>query len=156
LTAQSRAFLLRLTEWYQFISPKSFIFFENHSRNTAIKFENGVMAFRAHRYIRKKPTTMIATIVHVYVKPEFIQDFINATRFNHENSIKEPGNLRFDILQDIQDPNKFIFYEAYTSEQAAAAHKETSHYLQWRDTVASWMAKPREGVKHLILFPKSK
>jgi autoinducer 2-degrading protein len=99
---------------------------------------------------------MIVTLVHVHVKAEFIAAFIEATRRNHENSVKEPGNFRFDILQDAQDPARFILYEAYASEQDAAAHKETSHYLQWRDTVAPWMAKPREGVKHTLLFPAKK
>jgi len=99
---------------------------------------------------------MIVTLVHVYVKPEFIPAFIEVTRENHENSIKEPGNLRFDILQDAQDQGKFVLYEAYVSEQAVAAHKETSHYAKWRDTVAPWMAKPREGVKHKLLFPAPK
>lgn len=98
---------------------------------------------------------MIATIVHVFVKPECIKAFIAATKPNHEGSVKEPGNLRFDILQDASDPAKFVLYEAYASEAAAAAHKETSHYLTWRDTVAPFMAKPREGVKHKILFPQN-
>lgn len=96
---------------------------------------------------------MTVTIVHVQVKPEFIGSFIEATRENHEKSIKEHGNLRFDVLQDAQDSGKFVLYEAYTSEQHAAAHKVTTHYIQWRDTVAPWMAKPREGVKHTLLFP---
>lgn len=96
---------------------------------------------------------MIATLVHIYVKPEFRGAFVEATRHNHEQSIEEPGNLRFDILQDAADPNKFVFYEAYASEQAALNHKETAHYKTWRDTVASWMAKPREGVKHAIVYP---
>jgi (4S)-4-hydroxy-5-phosphonooxypentane-2,3-dione isomerase len=99
---------------------------------------------------------MIATLVHVYVKPEFIKSFIEATRANHENSIQERGNFRFDILQDAQDPGKFVLYEAYESEQAAAAHKETAHYAAWRDAVGSWMARPREGVKHSMLFPGEK
>jgi len=99
---------------------------------------------------------MTATLVHVYVKPEFVRAFIDATRENHENSIKEAGNLRFDILQDARNPNKFVLYEAYQSEQAVAAHKETAHYLKWRDTVAPWMDKPREGVKHIMLFPAAK
>lgn len=99
---------------------------------------------------------MITTLVHVYVKPEFVTAFIEATRLNHEQSIQEPGNLRFDILQDATDKAKFVLYEAYQSEQAAAAHKDTAHYLTWRDTVAPWMAKPREGVKHTMLFPASK
>lgn len=98
---------------------------------------------------------MITTIVHVYVKPEHIQDFIDATRFNHEQSIQEPGNFRFDILQDDKDPSKFVLYEVYETEESVLAHKEKPHYFQWRDTVAPWMAKPREGVRHKMLFPTS-
>ena len=97
---------------------------------------------------------MTATLVHVQVKPEFIDTFIQATRQNHENSVKERGNLRFDILQDASDKTKFILYEAYENEEAVVAHKQTSHYLKWRDAVAGWMAKPREGVKYELLFPK--
>jgi (4S)-4-hydroxy-5-phosphonooxypentane-2,3-dione isomerase len=97
---------------------------------------------------------MTTTLVYVQVKPECIKAFIDATRENHENSVKENGNLRFDILQDASDPGKFVLYEAYESEAAVIAHKETTHYLKWRDTVASWMAKPREGVKHKMLFPE--
>jgi autoinducer 2-degrading protein len=96
---------------------------------------------------------MTATIVHVYVKPEFIGQFIEATKENHRMSILENGNLRFDVIQDAQHPEKFILYEAYENEQAVIAHKETSHYLKWRDTVAPWMEKPREGIKHKIVFP---
>ena len=96
---------------------------------------------------------MIVTLVYVQVKSEFVKVFIEATRENHENSVKENGNIRFDILQDANDPAKFVLYEAYTTEQAVAAHKETAHYLRWRDTVAPWMAKPREGVKHNLLSP---
>ena len=98
---------------------------------------------------------MIVTFVHVFVKPEFIDQFIETTRANHEASVREPGNFRFDVLQDAQDPGKFVLYEAYTSEAAAGAHKETAHYAKWRDTVAPWMLKPREGIRHTMLFPKS-
>lgn len=98
---------------------------------------------------------MTVTLVYVQVKPEFVEQFIDATRENHENSVKEEGNLRFDILQDANDPSKFVFYEVYETEQAALAHKETAHYLKWRDTVAPWMSKPREGVKHKLLFPQT-
>ena len=99
---------------------------------------------------------MIATLVHVHVKPEFINAFIQVTQQNHESSVKEKGNFRFDILQDTQDPGKFVLYEVYESDQAAAAHKETMHYAAWRDAVTPWMAKPREGVKHTMLFPAKK
>jgi len=96
---------------------------------------------------------MIVTLVYVYVKTEFIEDFIVATEKNHRNSIKEGGNFRFDILQDANDPTKFVLYEAYASEMAVAAHKETAHYFEWRDTVTPWMDRPREGVRHAMLFP---
>lgn len=98
---------------------------------------------------------MIVTIVHVYVKPEFIPQFIEATQRNHEHSINEPGNLRFDVLQDHNDPAKFVLYEAYATEVAVAAHKETPHYARWRDEVTPWMLKPREGIKHIMLFPQA-
>ena len=96
---------------------------------------------------------MIVTCVHVYVKEAHIQDFIKATTRNHEHSIKEPGNLRFDVLQDAGNPAKFLLYEAYASEEAAAAHKQTGHYLTWRETVAPWMAQDREGIKHTVICP---
>lgn len=96
---------------------------------------------------------MIVTSVTVYVKKEFIDDFITATTANHAGSVKEPGNLRFDVLQGKDDPGRFLLYEAYESEQSAKAHKETGHYLKWKETVADWMAKPREGTAHNVLCP---
>ncbi len=99
---------------------------------------------------------MPATLVHVWVKPEFIQSFIEATRENHEHSVQEPGNFRFDILQDENDPGKFILYEVYASEKEVLAHKETAQYARWRDTETPWMAQPREGMKHRLLFPTVK
>jgi len=96
---------------------------------------------------------MQVTIVHVWVKSQSVQAFIEATRANHEASIREPGNRRFDVLQDASDPTKFVLYEAYASAQDAAAHKATPHYLAWRETVAGMMARPREGVPHQGLFP---
>lgn len=99
---------------------------------------------------------MIATLVHVRVKPEFISAFIQATEENHRNSVKEPGNFRFDILQDDADPGKFILYEVYENQQSVAAHKETPHYHKWRETVEPWMASPREGIRHKLLYPSSR
>ncbi len=96
---------------------------------------------------------MQVTIVHVHVKPEHINDFIEASRHNHFASIHEPGNLRFDILQSAEDPSRFVLYEAYRSAADATAHKETSHYLAWRETVAGWMAEPRQGVAYNGLLP---
>ncbi|MGZ5050797.1 MAG: antibiotic biosynthesis monooxygenase [Methylobacter sp.] len=97
---------------------------------------------------------MHVTLVHVHVDPAHIDDFIAATKLNHEASIQEPGNRRFDILQSPDNSSQFILYEAYVSAEAAAAHKETAHYLAWRDTVAPWMAEPRLGVRYNGLFPQ--
>ncbi|MBA7673265.1 (4S)-4-hydroxy-5-phosphonooxypentane-2,3-dione isomerase [subsurface metagenome] len=75
---------------------------------------------------------MIVTTVAVYVKPENIGNFIEASTENHESSIREPGNMRFDVLQSMTNPTRFLLYEAYQSEEEAAAHKKTEHYLKWR------------------------
>ncbi|MEN6431763.1 MAG: antibiotic biosynthesis monooxygenase [Smithella sp.] len=99
---------------------------------------------------------MIVTVVNVVVKPENIEQFIEATIENHQNSIKEKGNLRFDFLQHRDNPSAFTLYEAYESDEVAAAHKKTAHYLKWRDAVKSWMAKPREGIAHNVLAPLRK
>ncbi len=96
---------------------------------------------------------MHVTLVHIQVKPEYIDNFIVATRLNHEASILEPGNRRFDVLQSPDNPGLFILYEAYVNAEAAAAHKETAHYLAWRDSVADWMAQPRQGIRYNGLFP---
>jgi autoinducer 2-degrading protein len=97
---------------------------------------------------------MFVTLVQVHVKPEHVADFIESIRANHEGSVREPGNLRFDILQSVDDPARFIAYEAYRDEASAKAHKETAHYLAWRDKVADWMAEPRVGVRYDGLFPE--
>ena len=96
---------------------------------------------------------MHVTLVHVHVKPEHLDAFMEATRTNHEASVQESGNCRFDILQDPEDPTKFILYEAYVSPEAAGRHKETPHYHAWRETVQEMMAEPRRGVPMRGLFP---
>lgn len=96
---------------------------------------------------------MIVTTVMVQVVPEHIDDFIRATIVNHQAAIEEPGNMRFDILQSEQDPGRFMLYEAYESKELAAAHKETEHYKIWRDTVADWMAEPRQGITYYGIKP---
>lgn len=96
---------------------------------------------------------MQVTIVHVHVKPAYIDQFIEACRLNHEASIQESGNRRFDVLQLADDPAHFVLYEAYANAADAAAHKQTAHYLNWRATVADWMAEPRQGIVYNGLFP---
>ncbi|MDJ0740659.1 MAG: antibiotic biosynthesis monooxygenase [Gammaproteobacteria bacterium] len=96
---------------------------------------------------------MHVTLVHVNVKPQAVAAFIEACRLNHEGSTAEPGNRRFDILQDATDPTRFVLYEAYASEADAQAHKETAHYAAWRDTVGDMMAAPRRGEPFVGLWP---
>ncbi|NLV19234.1 MAG: antibiotic biosynthesis monooxygenase [Bacteroidetes bacterium] len=96
---------------------------------------------------------MIVTCVYVHVKPEAVESFIKASNENHLGSVSEPGNLRFDFVQQADDPCRFMFYEAYESEDAVSAHKMTPHYKKWRDTVADMMAEPRKGVRYNILQP---
>ena len=98
---------------------------------------------------------MHVTLVHVHVKAEHIEDFINATQTNHQASIKEQGNRRFDVLQSPVDASYFILYEAYVSAEDAALHKQTAHYLTGRDTVADWMEQPRQGVSFNGLYPEN-
>lgn len=97
---------------------------------------------------------MHVTLVHVRVKPEHVTAFIAATRANHEASVREPGNRRFDVLQSPDEPTQFVLYEAYASAEAATAHKHTAHYVAWRDAIADMMAEPRRGVAYRGLFPE--
>ena len=97
---------------------------------------------------------MFVACVHVHVKPEHREAFINASLENARHTIREPGNLRFDVLQQADDANRFVLYEVYRDEEGMKAHKATSHYAQWAEAVAPWMAEPRKGVRHAALFPE--
>ena len=96
---------------------------------------------------------MLVVHVHVRVKPEFIQPFIKATLANARASVQEPGIAAFDVVQQQDDPARFVLVEAYRTDDAPAAHKETPHYQLWRDSVSSMMAEPRASVKFTNLFP---
>ena len=96
---------------------------------------------------------MLVVLVHVHVKPECVAAFKAATLENARNSVKEPGIARFDVLQQAGDPVRFILVEVYRTPEAAGAHKETTHYATWRDTVAPMMAEPRTSVKCGSIFP---
>ena len=99
---------------------------------------------------------MKVTIVHVHVKEKNVYDFIEATIKNHEASIKEDGNLRFDFLQDSGNPCRFVLYEAYETKEKAAEHKQTKHYLKWRKTVEPYMEEQRLGVRYDGIRPSSR
>ena len=94
---------------------------------------------------------MVVTCVHVHVNPAHIQDFIEATQINHKHSVQETENLRFDVLQDPENPTHFLLYEVFQSQAGVTAHKKTEHYLSWRETVAPWMIKPRQGIPYNVI-----
>ena len=96
---------------------------------------------------------MLAVLVHVHVKPDCVDAFREASLENARNSVAESGIARFDVIQQNDDPTRFILIEVYRDEQAPARHKETAHYRTWRDTVADMMAEPRQGIKYTNVFP---
>jgi quinol monooxygenase YgiN len=96
---------------------------------------------------------MIIVHVHVHVKPEAVESFRQATLENARNSILEPGVARFDVIQQADDPTRFVLIEVYRSVDDVARHKETAHYPIWRDTVADMMAEPRTSVKYAAVYP---
>jgi len=96
---------------------------------------------------------MIVVHVHVHVKPEFVDAFRAASVENARHSVKEPGVARFDVVQQEDDPTRFILVEAYRTAEDPGRHKETDHYRVWRDTVAEMMAGPRTGIRYANAYP---
>jgi quinol monooxygenase YgiN len=96
---------------------------------------------------------MLVVHVHVRVKPEFIAAFQEASLENARLSVQEPGIARFDVIQQADDPSRFVLVEVYRTPEAPARHKDTAHYQLWRDTVAAMMAEPRSSLKYANLFP---
>lgn len=96
---------------------------------------------------------MLVVHVHVHVKPDSVDAFREASIENASHSIHEPGVARFDVIQQNDDPTRFILVEVYRTADDPARHKETAHYKKWRDTVAEMMAEPRQAVKFANAFP---
>jgi len=99
------------------------------------------------------PSGMLIVHVHVQVKPECVDNFKAATLLNARASLQEPGVRRFDVVQQQDDPTRFVLVEVYCDAAAATAHKGTEHYPAWRDAVAPMMAAPRTSVKFSNIFP---
>lgn len=97
---------------------------------------------------------MLIVHVHIHVKPECVGAFRQASIANARNSVQEPGIARFDVVQQADDPTRFVLVEAYRTPEAPARHKETAHYAAWRDAVADMQAEPRFSVKYANLFPE--
>jgi autoinducer 2-degrading protein len=96
---------------------------------------------------------MLVVYIQIHVKPECIEAFKQASLANAQASLREPGIARFDLLQEQDDPTRFMLVEAYRNADAPAAHKQTRHYEIWRDTVIAMMAEPRASVKLQNVFP---
>ena len=96
---------------------------------------------------------MLIVHVFVHVKPESVEAFRAASLDNARNSVREPGVVRFDVVQQEDDPNRFVLMEIYRTPEDPARHKETAHYARWRDAVESMMAEPRRAVRYRALFP---
>ncbi len=94
-------------------------------------------------------------IVHVFVavKPDCVEAFKAATIENARNSVQEPGIARFDVIQQQDDPTRFVLVEVYRNPDDPARHKETAHYAKWRTTVADMMAEPRSSIRYENIFP---
>ena len=96
---------------------------------------------------------MLVVHVFVHVKEDQVEAFKAASVENARNSVQEPGIARFDVIQQADDPTRFVLVEVYRTADDPARHKETAHYQSWRDTVAEMMAEPRSAVKYSNLFP---
>ena len=96
---------------------------------------------------------MFVLIVHFHVKPDLIDAFRKASIENARNSAQEPGVARFDVIQNLEDASRFTFIETFRSAEAHAAHRETVHYLTWRDLVVDMMAEPRSATRYASVFP---
>ena len=97
--------------------------------------------------------SLVIVHVQVHVKPDAVEAFRAATLDNARHSVKEPGVARFDVIQSVDDPTRFVLVEVYRSPEAQAAHKETAHYPRWRDAVAGMMAEPRTSSRFVNVFP---
>jgi autoinducer 2-degrading protein len=103
----------------------------------------------------QKDSPLLIVHVHVHVLPDCVERFKEATVINARHSLQEPGVARFDVVQRLDDPTRFVLVEAYRTPGAVDAHKETPHYQTWRDTVAPLMADPRSSVRYVNVFPES-
>ena len=98
---------------------------------------------------------MLIVQVFVHVKAESVAAFREASLENARNSVEEPGVVRFDVLQQEDDPERFVLLEIYRTPEDPARHKETAHYAAWRDAVEPMMAEPRRSLKFRPLFPEA-
>jgi quinol monooxygenase YgiN len=120
---------------------------------SGLRFVYVVQCVPRNQDLSKGATQMFIVHVHVHVKPNFVQAFKQTSLENARNSVQEPGIARFDVIQQLDDPTRFVLVEVYRTKDDPARHKETAHYTKWRDTVAEMMAEPRSSAKYDNVFP---
>jgi quinol monooxygenase YgiN len=96
---------------------------------------------------------MHIVLVYLHIKPEFVEMFKTVSQDNAQGSLEEAGIVRFDVLQQGDDPNRFLLYEVYHSPDDQLKHRETAHYQRWKDAVADMMAEPRVGIRYTNVAP---
>lgn len=99
---------------------------------------------------------MHIVLVNIHIKPEYLEQFKAASMENAKNSILEPGIVRFDFLQQTEDPTRFLLVEVYRTPEDQLKHRDTWHYQTWRDAVTDMMADPRVGIKYKNILPEDK
>jgi quinol monooxygenase YgiN len=97
---------------------------------------------------------MVITVVNIHVKEDCIEDFKLSIMENARESRKEPGNLRFDVIQQTDDPTRFLLIEIYTDNQGPILHKQTKHYIHWKEIAETMMAEPRVGTRYVPVSPE--
>ena len=98
--------------------------------------------------------SLLVVHVQVHVLPECVEAFRLATLENANQSVQEPGIARFDVIQQEDDPTRFVLVEVYRSAEAPAQHKLTAHYAKWREAVEPMMAQPRRSVRYTNVAPE--
>ncbi|MGA2914904.1 MAG: antibiotic biosynthesis monooxygenase [Sedimentisphaerales bacterium] len=95
-------------------------------------------------------------VVHIYiqVKPEYIGEFKKISVENAQSSIREPGIKRFDVLQQSDDPTRFVLVEAYLDETGVSQHKQTAHYNKWRQVAEKMIVGERTRTRFTPVWPE--
>jgi (4S)-4-hydroxy-5-phosphonooxypentane-2,3-dione isomerase len=99
---------------------------------------------------------MIIVHISIHIKPDKVEDFKEVTLKNARKSVQEPGIVRFDIIQQEDDPKHFLLEEMYRNSDAIAKHKDTTHYAEWRDAAEPLMSEPRKKITYIKIFPDDK
>ncbi len=91
---------------------------------------------------------------HHFIKPELVEEYKTATLENAIKTMEEPGVLRFDVLQDKEDPSHFSLFEVYRDIEAREKHLETEHFFAWKEVALAAFAKKGHGFEFEAVHPE--